>query len=521
MKGPVSATDITEALCYSSKVTGLVINKLNLSEVSEKILDLKITINRNYQPVKLDGKFIRINPAVNLAYAPSSGFDTIIYYIKLDEHRTRFPIGYSKLSQVVGNSTLNEVESIHYNTITISLENLEIMNEFLPVLSDIGDTNMDISDPQKNYLESFKKYKDLKTTIHVESPINPTNNVIFRTLPFNNIENQLIPGGESSYWTEGEKAPIWIGSDGIRIWVAEDKFMFLSLRQSSGLIYTTIDKLKSLGTGSIVDENWDPDDNFRFKKLPRFITREFIIDENGALWSYPRLSKINYNNEEGKTLRIMGYNEEKEELTIDSSTTTFPLSLLDLYDQPLLDIFSGTLVSERSMFSNVIDAQHRVRDIVNTIIPLTLLFSDNGKIWIKCKIGAWFVFDLPQYNAEVIQNRTTAVVVPRNKCQFYPINDKSILVRTPRGLNLFNTPGEWCDSYTMDNLVTRFPHSKLLGRFSVGGEMVDEGNIFSGPLNRYRKGVLPKGNINIVGAIEGIIIYYQLQKNNKIYISYL
>ena len=90
LKGPISADNITEVLCYNSKITGLVVNQYNLSEVSGKILNLGVTADRNYIPTPLlkDGRgivYISIEPDKHLAYAPSSGFDTLIYYVKLDE----------------------------------------------------------------------------------------------------------------------------------------------------------------------------------------------------------------------------------------------------------------------------------------------------------------------------------------------------------------------------------------------------------------------------------------------------
>ena len=194
----------------------------------------------------------------------------------------------------------------------------------------------------------------------------------------------------------------------------------------------------------------------------------------------------------------------------------------EIEQQPLLDLSKGILVSKKSIFKGVQEAQIRVRDIVNTIIPLTLLFTDSGRLWIKLKIGAWFIFDLPQFNAELIQNRTTAVIVSKSSgCNYYPINDKSILIRNPKRLTLINTPGELCDQYTYDNIVTRFPHSKLLTRFTIGGETINESDIYHSPLNRYRKNILPKEKINIIAALNGIIIYYYMGEDNNIYINYL
>jgi hypothetical protein len=525
LRGPVSASSITEVLCYSSKATGLIVNQNNLSEISGKVLDLGITVNRNYLPVKLRGQEISISPSKNLAFSPSSGFDTLIYYVKLDEHRKRFPIGFSKLSQVIGNTTITAVESIHYKTIIVKLENLGIIDEYVPSLIDIGDENLNISDPQKNYLLDFKNRKNLDYSIHVEEPLIPTNSATFRLLPYMIINQEISETGKF-YWEENKKVPAWIESRGIRIQktnIGEDQYLFLPIFDNK-IRYVEIPTTSIASNSYSGEENYDEEDNFRNYRLPRFISHEFIVDENGGLWSYPFLSDSTYATAEGKTLRCMAKSDSGEvEIQTEGQNygVTFPISTSMITQQPLLDLSNGILVSKESIFENVFTAQNRVRDVVNTIIPLTLLFADNGKLWIKLKIGAWFVFDLPQYGIEVVQNRTTAIVVPRKDCQFYPINDKSILVRTPRGLSLFNTAGEWCDSYTMDTVVSRFPQSNLLRRFSVGGDLVDETDIFNGPLNRYRRGILPKGKINIIGALDGIIIYYQIRGDNQVFINYL
>lgn len=532
LKGPISVASITEVLCYNSKITGLVVDQINLSEISDKVLNLGITSDRNYRPVKflrnIGGKnSIFIEPKKDLAYAPSSGFDTLIYYAILDEHRSRFPIGYSKLPRVIGNSTLNEVESIHYDQIRVNFESILEIDEFSILPADLGDINLDISDPLKEYLSDYKKRKDLKYDVNVEYPVETVNSNIFKTLPFGEIDNDLIPDTENYYWEEKKKAPIWVGADGIRFETSIGTAGRLTtLRDFNNPRYirvidsnfsediTPTDSDITINKYSDVPDNTTLENIFRYYYLPKFISGEFVVDETGGLWSCPFLSREDYG--KGRQVRALFTDSN------GNSVNTYPSVISSIDQQPLLDLSKGILVSEESMFSSVTSAQQRVRDVVNTIVPLTLLFTDyNGKIWINLKIGAWFVFNIPQYDINVIQNRTTAVIVPKTGCQYYPINDKSILVRTPRGLNLYNTPGEWCDDYTMNTVVTRFPHSKLLERFSVGGDLVNEEDIFNGPLNRYRKNILPKSKINIVGALNGIIVYYQLVENNKIYINYL
>lgn len=532
LKGPISVSSITEVLCYNSKITGLIVDRTNLSEISDKVLNLGITSDRNYHPVKflrhVGGKnAIFIQPKKDLAYAPSSGFDTLIYYTVLDEHRSRFPIGFSKLFQVIGNSKLNEVESVHYDKIRINFESILELEDFSITDVDLGDVNLDISDPLRDYLVDYKKQKDLSYDVNVEYPVETTNSNIYKTLPFGEINNDTIPNTENFFWENGKKAPIWIGADGVR---------FKTLNETADII-TTLRDFDNPRTLRIIDSNsaseltptfsdiiiskststpaeMTIEKSFRDYYLPQFISNEFILDSSGGLWSCPYLSKELYS--KGKQVKALFYDKEGQ------VENTYPSVISGIDNQPLLDLSKGILVSEESLFSSVTSAQYRVRDVVNTIIPLTLLFTDyNGKIWINLKIGAWFVFNIPQYDINVIQNRTTAVIVPKSNCQYYPINDKSLLVRTPKGLSLYNNPGEWCDEYTMNTVVSRSPHSKLLGRFSVGGDLIDEEDIFNSPLNRYRKNILPKGRINIAGALNGIIIYYQLVEGNKIYVNYL
>ena len=517
LKGPINAENITEVLCYNSKITGLIINQNNLSEVSGKILNLGITDDRSYIPTLLreDGQgimYVEIEPNKHLAYAPSSGFDTLIYYVKPDEIRYRFAIGYSKLPNVVGNSTLTEVESIHYGTIRVNLTGLWKIEQHNLIPADLGDINTTISDPQQSYLSQYKKRKDLDFSVKVEAPVEVMNSNVYQILPFY-INNQPIPNSTDLFWKENQKAPLWIGADSIRIQTSSygygEYLGIVTLKENRDPQKIRLLEMNIPPSFTTIDENYSPEDYFR-DTLPKYISREFIVDENGGLWSCPRLVDIS-DDEHLSPLFDIGM-----ELNFPIGNTSL------LNQQPLLDISRGTLVSKESIFSSVSLAQYRVRDVVNTIIPLTLLFTDRGKIWIKLKIGAWFVFDLPQYKIEVVQNRTTAIVVPKeNSCQFYPINDKSILVRTPKRLTLYNTPGEWCDEYTYNNVVTRFPHSKLLNRFKLGGVSVDETNIYKGPLNRYRKNILPKTKINIVGALNGIIVYYYESDDDKLYINYL
>lgn len=527
LKGPVKIKDIQKVLCYNSKVTGFKVNKTNFSEVSERILNLGLNINKNYVPVEVRGTKISIIPPTHLGYSPSSGFDTLIFYAQLDKFREPFPVGYSKLNQTIGQSELNSVESLTYGEIVINLLNVEGTDEYLSGIIDIGDINTDISNSLKEYLSDFKRKKELiNSQIDVESPVEIINDCLYQGLPLEIINNQTILNTEHFYWESQKKAPLWIGADNIRIFTNysgnEDKFM-LVYPQKPGLVFVKNPFSSILGDSSVEDD-YSIDKDFRYKKIPKFMTGEFIIDESGALWSYPYLGNpTQYINSYAKNLKLTSsFLLNNEVIQLEEGEYRFPCNVENIYQQPLLDLASGTLISEESIFDNSLKAQNRVRDIVNTIIPLTLLFSNSGKLWIKLKIGAWFVFDVPQYGVEVLQNRTTAIIVPKLEgCMYYPINDKSMLVRTPQELKLYNAPGEWCDDYTMNLVVSRYPQSKLLMRFSVGGNVVDENDIFNSPLRRYRKNISPKGKINIIAALNGIIVYYQELEDNKIRISYL
>lgn len=526
LKGPIKVKDIQKVLCYNSKITGLKVNKANFPEISEKVLNLGLNINKNYIPVEVQDSKISINPPIHLGYSPSSGFDTLIFYAQLDRYRNPFPVGYSKLNQVIGKSELNSVESLTYGEIKINLINVGDFDEYLSGIVDIGDINTDISNSLREYLSDFKKKGELiNSRIDVESPIDIINDCLYQGLPIEILSNQTIPNTDQYYWESQKKVPLWIGADNIRVLTNysgnEDKFMFI-YPQKPGLVFVK-NPFNSINSDSSPASD-QYEEEFRYKKLPKFMSGEFIVDEEGALWNYPYLGRpAEYTNTEGKTLSLMSYFQVGNGIRqLVSGEYKFPNNTSALYQQPLLDLSRGILVSEESVFDNTLNAQNRVRDIVNTIIPLTLLFNNSGKIWIKLKIGAWFVFDVPQYNIEILQNRTTAIIVPKlDGCIYYPINDKSMLVRTPQELKLYNTPGEWCDDYTMNTVVLRYPQSKLLERFSIGGEAVNESDIFNSPLRRYRKNILPKGKINIIAALNGIIVYYQETENNKIRINYL
>ena len=527
LKGPIKIKDIQKVLCYSSKITGLIVNKTNFSEVSERVLNLGLNINKNYAPVEVRGTKISIVPPIHLGYSPSSGFDTLIFYAQLDKFREPFPVGYSKLNQVIGQSELNSVESLTYGEIVINLLNIEGADEYLSGIVDIGDINTDISNSLKEYLSDFKRKGELiNSRIDVESPVKIINDCLYQGLPSEIISNQAILNTEHLYWESQKKVPLWIGADNIRVFTNysgnTDKFMFIYPQKSS---FTFVkNPFSSILSDSSVEDSYNIDRDFRYKKIPKFMTGEFIIDENGALWSYPHLGNPSrYVNLQSKVLKLTSsFLINNEVVHLEESEYRFPCNVENIYQQPLLDLASGVLISEESIFDNSLKAQNRVRDIVNTIIPLTLLFSNSGKLWIKLKIGAWFVFDVPQYGIEILQNRTTAIIVPKSEgCMYYPINDKSMLVRTPQELKLYNTPGEWCDDYTMNIVASRYPQSKLLKKFSIGGDTVDESDIFNSPLRRYRKNIFPKGKINIISALNGIIVYYQELEDNKIRISYL
>lgn len=519
LRGPINASTITEVLCYNSKVTNLVVDKYNLVEISEKILNLGITIDRNYVPANIQKSsngiiFISIEPKKHLAYSPSSGFDTLIYYVKLDKYSNRFPIGFSKFPNVVGNSTLTEVESIYYNTIRINISGLLDTDDLGLIPSDIGDKDIQVTDPLKSYLLQYKKKKDLTFQEKVEAPIEVTNSNIYKIFPFT-VTNQLITNSSDYYWKLNERVPIWMGVDSIRIKTSEYGYNedgYVTLLNNNDPIKVLTGEMNFPSNKNIIDENYSVGDDFR-DTLPKFISREFIVDQAGGLWR--DLGLVGETTVENKKISPMFKSK--------NSITYFPMfDIEEIEQQPLLDLSKGVLVSKKSIFKGVQEAQIRIRDIVNTIIPLTLLFTDSGRLWIKLKIGAWFIFDLPQFNAELIQNRTTAVIVSKSSgCNYYPINDKSILIRSPKGLTLINTPGELCDQYTYDNIITRFPHSKLLTRFTTGGETINESDIYHSPLNRYRKNILPKEKINIIAALNGIIIYYYMGEDNNIYINYL
>ena len=527
LRGPLYSSISIEALCYNSSITGLVVNKQNLPELFERILNLGKLLNNNYVPVPLEtvqgeGSYrdaiIRVTPSVHLGYAPARGFDTIIYLINPnDKFQSKYSIGYSKLPRVVGDSILNNVETLHYEEIIVKIPKLIIdSTDYSSLLlgeNELGEINIVISDPQRKYLVDFKKRGELENSGYTDKTVNLTNTTFFHTFE-NNISSIEY---EDYWWEEGKTAPGWVGPSRVcllrKTRAAGQQQMVNKLlvynNKTEGDCYNVVYDIKGEEGQTIPAA--EGDEYVFHNSLPQFISGEYIMDQRGGLWICPRLvgrNDINFINQ---------YGQFKPLFELDGNKT-YPLSGSPK-SQPLLDVSKGYLVARESVFKAISEAQHRIRDIVNTIIPLSLLLSDSGILWIRAKIGAWFVFDLPQFGSVIVQNRETAIVVPKD-CMYYPVNDKTLLVRSPWELVLYNKPGEYCDEYTMNTIVTRFPHSKLLGRFSIGGESIDEGDIFHSSLTRYRKNILPQGKIEIIGALNGIILYYQKGENN-IYINYL
>lgn len=510
-----------EALCYNSSIVGLSVNKLNLPEIFEQILNLGKPSNNNYVPVPLSrkdseeegyftGVFI-VNPPVHLGYAPARGLDTIIYLVKpKDENQSRYSIGYTKFPRVFGDSVLNNVESLHYDQIEIRIPRLLLDSSdydltLLYRIDNLGETNMNIADPQRNYLSDFKKRDELEMRGYTDNSVNLTNSNFFHTFPTQLRKENY----DKTYWWDSDRVPTWVGPSRLGLLVKDSSGNYIRVYDDSVNFYSTTYNFASNPT---IPANTETEETKFKKELPDFISGEYIVDQAGGLWICPKL--IGRDEIFPNSMRYKPMFELKS-----GKGKTYPLPEVP-ESQPLLDISKGYLVSEESVFKSISEAQHRIRDVVNTIIPLSLLLNDSGILWIRQKIGAWFIFDTPQFGSIIIQNRETAVIIP-NDCRYYPVNDKTLLVRSPWGLTLYNEPGEYCDEYIMNTIVTRFPHSKLLKRFSLGGVRVDETDIFHSPLVRYRKNILPKGEIKIVGALNGIILYYQRVEDNNIYINYL
>lgn len=527
LRGPLYSGISIEALCYNSSITGLVVNKQNLPELFERILNLGKLLNNNYVPVPLETErgegnyrnaIIRVIPSVHLGYAPARGFDTIIYLINPnDKFQSKYSIGYSKLPRVVGDSILNNVETLHYEEIIIKIPKLIIdstnYNSLILGENELGEINIDISDPQRKYLLDFKKRGELENDGYTDKTVNLTNTTFFHAFT-NNINSTEY---NDFWWKEGERAPGWVGPSRVCLLKKtringqqqlENRLLVYNNKTEGNCYNVTYSLIEEEGQTIPTEEG---EDYVFYHSLPEFVSGEYIVDQRGGLWICPRLvgrSDISFQDQFGQFKPLFELDGNK----------SYPLSAVPK-NQPLLDVSKGYLVSKESVFKAISEAQHRIRDIVNTIIPLSLLLSDSGVLWVRAKIGAWFVFDLPQFGSVIVQNRETAVVVPKD-CMYYPVNDKTLLVRSPWELVLYNKPGEYCDEYTMNTIVVRFPHSKLLERFSIGGESIDENNIFYSPLTRYRKNILPQGKIEIIGALNGIILYYQKRENN-IYINYL
>ena len=507
LAGPIKIDDVKSILVYSSKVTGLIPNRANYAVITSKVLSLKNSLGESYVPAKVINGVAEIVPSENLKISPKSGFDVIIYLTETFNGGDiiDFPVGYATFSEEVGKNNIDEnlSESVSYRKIQVTINGVKEVDRKPRYISGLGTEKTEISDVTRYYLKPFKKRSELTFSAFAEEAIIPRRNCSFVTKTV-----ILSEGSSEEDWKENDH--IWLGAGDI-IYYNDNDFRHMPL---------TTFGVDSYSGSSFLNGN---DGGTPKKFYPKYICKKFVLDAFWRLWhhqpnngsSYPSVGNFNYMHP------MWIHKGESTRPSMNINDWTFFSK--EVEQQPLLDIVSGTIVSEKSKFEDLTEAQMRIRELTDIKTPLTLLLDSQGRLNINVKIGSWFVFDLPQYEALVVSNPMTSVLVS-NTSRFYPVNGKSLLVRSFEKLYLINSEGEFCDANTREALFQKNPASKFLSRFSTGGQLIDEKDIFNGPLNRYRRKALPKVDLRITAALCGWIFYYSFipgENRNKVIIDYL
>ena len=526
-------------LAYSSKFTGLIPSISSLSSIFHKVRNLQNSSSNSYKSIDTINTdenlehYIEIITNEHLAYAPLEGFDTLIYFAKgsLNDFNTEIPIGYTTLDTVIGKVSL---DNIFYTSFVIYLE------DFPTTEIEIGKEDLDtgeqsISDSQNKYLNKFLRVKDLKYTGYTELPKR------FKTsLPFEKIITRKFDNGDPIIWfgyfggVESIFHPLVDENNDAKIVMEED--LYVEDHDISG-----------------EDTDSEGDDSSGMSQLPTTSTgirtsfiSNFLISRiylNTIAYYYPYVvedgggNPINFN-----LITPVVYNSTKyitENYLLDTNghigymnnsafwnSSQHPLPFQS--SRPLLDLGSGKLISSVSSFINIQEFQKRVREAADINIPLSLLFTNRGTLDIYVKHGKWFIFNLYQFNMYIATNDITTIAFPKSN-KFIIINDRNIMIRRDTGtediLTLYDSPGYFCDEYTKNIINIRYPYSKLFSYFSIGGEVIDEDNIFTSKLSKFRKRPAIKVPIRIIDALSGFIFYVTKDEFNnsskKITVDYM
>lgn len=528
-------------LAYSSKFTGLIPSISSLSSIFQKVRNLQNSSNNSYKSIDTINTdenlehYIEIITDEHLAYAPLEGFDTLIYFAKgsLNDFNTEVPIGYTTLDTVIGKVSL---DNIFYTSFIIYLEDfpsteVEIVKEDL----DIGEQS--ISDSRNEYLNKFLKVRDLKYTGYTELPKR------FKTsFPFEKIITRKSDNGDPIIWfgyfggIESIFHPLVDENNDAKIVMGDDLYIEdpdigannedeenngsdisqLPITSSTGIHTSFISNflISRIYLNTIayyypyaaeVEEGGGNPINFdlitpEIYNSTKYITENYLLDTNGY---------IGYMNNSAF------WNRSQHPLPFQPN-------------RPLLDLGSGKLISSVSSFLNIQEFQKRVREAADINIPLSLLFTNRGTLDIYVKHGKWFIFNLYQFNMYIATNDITTIAFPKSN-KFIIINDRNIMIRRDTGtediLTLYDSPGYFCDEYTKNIINIKYPYSKLFSNFSIGGEIIDEDNIFTSKLSKFRKRPAIKVPIRVIDALSGFIFYVTKDEfnssNKKITVDYM
>lgn len=499
---PFTLENCTTIFVYNSKITGLIPTKDNLDEIVNQVKNL---INSNggqykdcicHKEENEDGNqsyIATITPFENLAYSPTDGFDIIIYQKTSQLLGIEFPMGFSILGEVIGSMKIGATENIYPDKIDIDFTGIVFPEETEEISeSDYLINLSEVADLTKRSLITFKKRDQLSGASYiVDDGMKIANQRIL---------HRIRQGKGKSDVTDPSK--YWFGYS-----IINNPTVFTN-RGSNIYDLTNATYMEDLpyyryyGSGRCRFYQSEPIDHDMFR------TTSFAIVREGTE------TKEKFGVVRSSTKDITGY-----EFLSPNSTHNPQLNRIN---RPLIDIWSPKIVYSNSVFSNINEFQHSIPDSVNISLPLRQLLNDQGKLFVVCKFGQWFLFYLSQYDILILINSYTSIAISNlNKEEIMVVNEKTVLIRDGEGaLYLFNEEGDWCTPQTKKEILIKFPYSNLLKRFEENTKgLIDERSfltIYSGPLKLYRKYRYPDPNvtdIKIIGAIGGLIFYEYIEIN--------
>ena len=506
---PFTLENCTTIFVYNSKITGLIPTKDNLNEIVNQVKNL---INSNggqykdctcHKKTDEDGNqsyIATITPSENLAYSPTDGFDIIIYQKTSQLLGIEFPMGFSILGEVIGSMKVGATENIYPDKIDIDFTNIAFPEEVEEISeSDYLINLSEVADLTKRSLITFKKRDQLSGSSYIiDGGIKIANQRILQKISQKKGKSNVTD--PSKYWF-GYSI---IGNPTVFTNRGSNVYDLKNATYNEYLPY-----YQYYGSSKCRFYQPEPIDHDMFR------TTSFAIVREGTE------TKKKFGVVRSNTKDITGH----EFLSPDNTHNP----QLNRINRPLIDIWSPKIVYSNSVFSNINEFQHSIPDSVNISLPLRQLLNDQGKLFVVCRFGQWFLFYLSQYDILILVNSYTSIAISNlNKEQIMVVNEKTALIRDGEGaLYLFNEEGDWCTPQTKKEISIKFPYSNLLKRFKENTKgFVDEQSfltIYSGPLKLYRKYRYPDykvKDIKIIGAISGLIFYeyIEIKDGQPIYI---